>query len=45
MTGELVDTTQEEGQLSTDGGPGALLGGGGPVGGCPGDSSDVGTER
>lgn len=46
VTGNLVGSTLEAGQLPTGGGLEALLeGGGGPIVGAPGEVSEVGTEK
>lgn len=45
-TGKFVGSMLEGGQLPTNGGLEALLDrGGGPIGGAPGDVSEVGTEK
>lgn len=46
MTGDSVESTLEAVQLPTGGGLQALLEeGGGPIGGAPGEVSEVGTEK
>lgn len=46
MTGKSVESTVEAGRLPTAGGLEAILeGGSGPIGGAPGEVSEVGTKK